>query len=63
MVTNKAHNTAACMLAGFLCLLAPGAGDAAEAVKLSGSIAGVVNDSRGVPQMGATVTVYNRQDR
>jgi len=41
MVTNKAHNTAACMLAGFLCLLAPGAGDAAEAVKLSGSIAGV----------------------
>jgi len=63
MVTNKAHNTAACMLAGVLCLLAPGAASAIEPVKLSGSIAGVVNDSRGVPQMGATVIVYNRQDR
>ncbi len=63
MVTNKAHNTAACMLVGVLCMLAPAAADAAEPVKLSGSIAGVVNDSRGVPQMGATVTVYNRQDR
>jgi hypothetical protein len=63
MVTNKAHNTAACMLAGVLCMLAPGAAGAAEPLKLSGSIAGVVNDSRGVPQMGAAVTVYNRQDR
>ena len=63
MVTNKAHNTAACMLAGVLCLLAPCTAGAAEPVKLSGSIAGIVNDSRGVPQMGAAVTVYNRQDR
>ena len=63
MVTKKAYNTAACMLAGVLCMLVPGAAHAAEAVKLSGSIAGVVNDSRGVPQMGATVTVYNHQAR
>jgi len=63
MATNKAHNTAACMLAGVLCMLAPRAANAVEPLKLSGSIAGVVNDSRGVPQMGATVTVYNRQDR
>ncbi|MGB7759738.1 MAG: carboxypeptidase-like regulatory domain-containing protein [Bryobacteraceae bacterium] len=63
MVTNKAHNTAACMLAGVLCLLAPRAAEGVEPIKLSGSITGVVNDSRGVPQMGATVTVYNRQDR
>jgi len=63
MVTNKAHNTAACMLAGVLCLLAPGIANGVEPLKLSGSIAGVINDSRGVPQMGATVTVYNRQDR
>jgi len=63
MVTSKAHNTAAWMLAGLLCLLAPGAAEGVETVKLSGAIAGVVNDSRGMPQMGATITVYNRQDR
>jgi hypothetical protein len=63
MVTNKVHNTAAYMLAGVLCILAPRIASAVEPVKLSGSIAGVVNDSRGVPQMGATVIVYNRQDR
>jgi hypothetical protein len=63
MVTNKAHNTAAWMLGAMLCLLVPGAADAIQPVKLSGSIAGVVNDSRGVPQMGATVVVFNRQDR
>src|SRR5208283_3455563 len=63
MVTSKAHNTAAWMLAGLLCLLAPGAAEGVETVKLSGAIAGVVNDSRGMPQMGSTITVYNRQDR
>jgi hypothetical protein len=63
MVTNKAHNTAAWMLTGLLCLLAPGAVEGIEPVKLSGAIAGVVRDSRGKPQMGATVAVYNRQDR
>lgn len=63
MVTKKAPHTAACMLAGVLCVLAPSAAGAAQPVKLSGAIAGVVNDSRGVPQMGATVILYNRQDR
>jgi len=62
-MTNKAHNMAVCAVAGVLCLLAPVAANGAAPVKLSGSIAGVVNDSRGVPQMGATVVVYNRQDR
>src|SRR5437868_9356146 len=31
--------------------------------KLSGSIAGFVRDSAGVPQMGATVLLYNRYER
>jgi hypothetical protein len=62
-MTNKAHNTAACVVAGMLCLLGPVTVRASQAVRLSGSIAGVVNDSRGVPQMGATVIIYNRQDR
>jgi len=51
------------MLAGVLCVLVPGAAHAAEAVKLSGSIAGVVNDSRGVPQNGRHGDVYNHQAR
>jgi hypothetical protein len=51
------------MLAGVLCMFVPGAASAVEPIRVSGTIAGVVNDSRGVPQMGATVTVYNRQDR
>jgi len=62
-MTKKAHNTAACAVAGVLCLLAPVAARGAAPVRVSGSIAGVVNDSRGVPQMGATVVIYNRQDR
>ncbi len=63
MVTNKAQHTAACMLGAVLCVLAPGTAGGAQPVKLSGSIAGVVSDSRGVPQMGATVILYNHQDR
>jgi len=63
MVTIKAHNTAAWMLTAVFCLLAPGAAHAIQPAKLSGAIAGVVHDARGVPQMGATVTVFNRQDR
>jgi len=63
MVTMKARNTSAWTLAGALCLLASGTAHSVEPVRLSGSIAGVVNDSRGVPQMGATVVLYNRQDR
>jgi len=62
MVT-KAQNTAAWMLGAALCLFAPRVAGAVQPVKLCGSIAGVVNDSRGVPQMGATVILYNRQDR
>ena len=32
-------------------------------IKLSGVITGVVSDSMGIPQMGAIVLLYNRQDR
>lgn len=41
---------------------APGA-YCAEAKPLSGSIAGYVRDSTGVPQMGATVLLFNRSER
>jgi len=36
---------------------------AATPAKLSGSIAGVVRNSAGVPQMGATVLLFNRYER
>ncbi len=37
--------------------------EASAPLKLSGSIAGVVRDAAGVPQMGATVILYNRSER
>jgi len=45
-----------------LILSAPMAFAATEA-PLSGSIAGVVRNSSGVPQMGATVFLFNRSER
>ncbi len=35
----------------------------ASTVKLAGAIAGIVSDPGGIPQMGATVVLFNRQDR
>src|ERR1035438_9155656 len=45
------------------CLPAPGFAPAPEPVKFAGAISGVVRNSLGVPQMGAVVFLYNRQDR
>ncbi len=44
-------------------VLWPAASEASTPVKLSGSIVGVVRDASGVPQMGATVILYNRSER
>jgi hypothetical protein len=45
-------------------LLVSGAVDAGAApVKLTGSIAGIVRDNAGVPQMGASVLLFNRYER
>ncbi len=48
---------AGAFLMSSVCVAAP------PALKLSGSITGVVANSAGVPQMGATVLLYNRFDR
>jgi hypothetical protein len=45
------------------CLAVPGALRAAGPIKLSGAITGLVRDPMGIPQMGAVVLLYNRQDR
>lgn len=49
-------------LATLAVLCAP-AGFAATTAPLSGSIAGFVRDTAGIPQMGATVVLYNRYDK
>ena len=39
------------------------AAHAAPTLKLTGSIAGIVRDPGGIPQMGATVLLFNRYER
>lgn len=51
------------LVVGVGCLAVPSVSRAAGPLRLSGAIAGSVKDSLGVPQMGATVLLYNRQDR
>jgi hypothetical protein len=53
--------TAAGLMAGVL--WAAPAGFSASLAKLSGSIVGFVTDPAGIPQMGASVLLYNRYDR
>lgn len=59
----KTQRTVAWLVGGIACLVAPNLLRAASPLKLTGAIRGVVSDSLGVPQMGATVILYNRQDR
>ncbi|HEV3330423.1 MAG TPA: carboxypeptidase-like regulatory domain-containing protein [Bryobacteraceae bacterium] len=63
MFSRKMHISAAVLAVGVVCLLSPLAAQAAEPIKLSGAIGGVVTNSLGAPQMGASVVLYNRQDR
>src|SRR5229473_5964270 len=53
--------TATLLVAGLLCIVSPSF--AVAPAKLSGGITGIVKDGVGVPQMGATVLLFNRQDR
>jgi len=57
------HKSVASLLVGLACLAAPDARAATQDLKLSGSIAGTVTNSVGIPQMGATVLLYSRVDR
>lgn len=51
------------MVVGLVCLSAAVPARAAVSVKLSGAIEGLVTNGEGVPQMGAAVMLFNRQDR
>ena len=69
MLLSRSHNTVASLLtssivwAGVVCLAVPSESPAATPIKLAGAITGFVTDAGGVPQMGAAVFLFNRQER
>lgn len=63
MLEKKTHKTVALLLTGIACLTGPHRAGAADAPRLSGAIAGTVRGAAGIPQMGATVVLYSRQQR
>jgi hypothetical protein len=63
MFKARAYRTLIGVTLGMACLAAPGFLSAAMPVKTVGAIAGTVRNSTGVPQMGATVLLQNRQER
>jgi hypothetical protein len=60
---TKTHSTVAGLVVGIACLGGWSAATAASALLPSGAIAGIVSDPAGIPRMGASVFLYNRQDR
>lgn len=63
MLKAKTHRTLTSLVLGVLCLAGVQEGFAATPLKSGGVIAGSVKDSLGVPQLGATVLLFNSQDR
>ncbi|HEY1339450.1 MAG TPA: TonB-dependent receptor [Bryobacteraceae bacterium] len=63
MRTAMTHKTVASLVLGIACLSAPRVSSAIAPTKFSGSIAGIVSDGSGIPQMGASVILYNKQER
>ncbi|SPE38314.1 conserved exported hypothetical protein [Candidatus Sulfopaludibacter sp. SbA3] len=63
MFRTKTQKTVTTWALGVACLVAPSLAHAADPVKLTGGIAGVVRDYMGAPQMGAAVFLYNHQNR
>ncbi|HZT33871.1 MAG TPA: carboxypeptidase-like regulatory domain-containing protein [Bryobacteraceae bacterium] len=59
----KTHNSVAWLFAGLLWVAPAPPARGAVAPPMAGVIAGLVTDTAGIPQMGATVLLYNRQDR
>ncbi|MBS1858210.1 MAG: carboxypeptidase regulatory-like domain-containing protein [Acidobacteria bacterium] len=63
MLKVMTHKPIAILIAAGFVYLGADAARAAMPVPLSGAISGVVFDSSGVPQMGASVILFNKQDR
>jgi hypothetical protein len=60
---KKTPKKVALLFAGMACLTAPRWALAGDTLLPSGAIAGIVRGTAGIPQMGATVILYNRQQR
>ena len=63
MLKAMTHKPIVVLLAAGLVYAGADTARAATPVKLSGGISGLVVDSGGVPQMGASVILFNKQDR
>jgi Carboxypeptidase regulatory-like domain len=63
MLKAITQKTVASLVLGVACLAVPAVCPAVTPIKLSGAIAGTVANTGGIPQMGATVILMNRQDR
>ena len=61
-MVNRTQSTVVWLTLGLACASVPCVTRAATPVTFSGSIMGLVTDRAGVPQMGASVLLYNRQD-
>jgi hypothetical protein len=60
---KKTPKKVALLFAGMACLTAPRWALAGDTLLPSGAIAGIVRGTAGIPQRGATVILYNRQQR
>ena len=63
MLNSRTHNTVATLFLGVACLATTDTSSAATPIKFSGAIGGIVSDSAGIPQLGATVMLFNRYER
>jgi hypothetical protein len=61
-MTTRTHIPVASVVLGLVCLAGAVPVSGAVSVRLSGAIAGSVTNGNGVPQMGAAVMLFNRQD-
>jgi hypothetical protein len=57
------HKIVAGFVSGIILLSLPAVSQGASLPRLSGEISGMVTDTVGIPQMGASVLLYNRQAR
>jgi hypothetical protein len=63
ILENKTPKTVALLFVGMACLTGPRWALAGDTLLPPGAIAGIVRGTAGIPQMGATVILFNRQQR
>ena len=63
MAKTKSQKTLTSLALGLVCLASLGETFAASPLQVGGIIGGTVQNSVGVPQLGAIVQLYNRQDK